>query len=227
MLESILNKVLNAKTENLIPLAQTFLEALGSKDIIINSFDLTVEQAMQDLGYAGRIRTVPNGSWDYLFVVHSNLGGGKRDWLVTRETTKEVYKKDGKSYSKVSIKVNNPKSPDWWEQPWLYTYKDFIRVYVPEGSKIVKATASDGSDINTKELTSDEYKKEMFDFYFWLEESKSMTLNIEYTLPDTVDLNDYKLLLQKQSGTHGDLYTIIHDNNEKKFTLNSDMEISL
>ena len=225
LLENILNKVLNARSENLIPLAQTFLEALGSKDIVVYSFDPAVGRAMEDLGYAGRVVATPNPSWDYLFVVHSNFGAGKRDWIVKRETTKETLKKDGKNYSKVSIKVENPKAPEWWEPDWQYTYRDYLRVYVPKGSKLIKAQINDGQNINTKELEAAAFNKDYFEFFFTVPEGKIATLDIEYNLPDTVNLADYKLLLQKQSGTHGDIYSVIYNGAEKKFSLNSDMEI--
>ncbi|HHH14174.1 MAG TPA: DUF4012 domain-containing protein [candidate division WWE3 bacterium] len=222
LLESILDKVLNARSETILPLVQTSLEALGSKDIMIYDFDPEVQKVMEDLGYAGRVDVNTPANQDYLFVVHSNFGAGKRDWIVTRKTTKEVYQKNGKTYSKVSVEVNNPKAPEWWEPSWMYLYKDYLRVYVPNGSKLVDSSSSMGQEINARQFDAEEFNKDFFEFFFNVPEGKIHTITMEYELPDTIDYNNYKLLIQKQSGTHGDVYTIKKGDNVKRFTLGSD-----
>jgi|GEM_PF-2518251 len=227
LLESMLDKTLNAKTENLADLARTFIEALGSKDLMVYVFDDNTNQAMIDLGYAGTITQPNSNKTDYLLVSHSNFGAGKRDWIVTRDTTKEVYTKNGKKISKVTITLNNPKAPEWWQPSWLYTYKDYLRLYVPKGSKLVSAKASDGQNLNeVQKETGDIFNPfdqlTYIESYFTIEEGKSLTVTYEYELPDTVDLDNYTLYLQKQSGTHGDLYTIKSGAKEQRFTLSED-----
>lgn len=227
LLESMLDKTLNAKTENLADLARTFIEALGSKDLMVYVFDEETNQAMIDLGYAGTITQPTSSKVDYLLVSHSNFGAGKRDWIVTRDTTKENYTKNGKKMSKVTINLTNPKAPEWWQPSWLYTYKDYLRLYVPKGSKLVSAKASDGQDLNAVEKETGDifnpFDQLMYiESYFTVDEGKSITVTYEYELPDTVDFNDYTLYIQKQSGTHGDVYTIKGEGKEKKFTLSED-----
>jgi hypothetical protein len=231
LMESMLNKTLNAKTENLAALAGTFLESLGSKDLIVYSFNEEAQVALEDLGYAGRVVAPKTNTQDYLFVVHSNFGAGKRDWIVSRDTIKETYVKDGKNYSKVTITTTNPKAPDWWHSSWLYTYKDYMRLYVPKGSKLVSAVASDGSELNAQQ-TSYEYLDtdypglEYIEANFWVDEGKVTTVTVEYELPDTIDMDNYSLLVQKQSGTHGDIYTFKKGEKEEKITLNEDTVIT-
>ncbi len=227
LLESILDKVLNARSETILPLAQTFLESLGSKDVMIYDFDPEVQKVMEELGYAGRVAVNTPATQDYLFVVHSNFGAGKRDWIVKRETVKEVYKKNGKLYSKVSVEVTNPKAPEWWEPSWMYLYKDYLRVYVPNGSKLISTASSLNQDINAKQFDAEEFNKDFFEFFFNVPEGKKHTITMEYELPDTIDYDNYNLLIQKQSGTHGDIYIIKKDGAQKKFTLGSDTVIKL
>jgi hypothetical protein len=231
LMESMLDKTLNAKTENLADLARVFLEALGSKDLMVYVFDEEAQAAIEQIGYAGTL-TQPVSTQDYLLVAHSNFGAGKRDWIVTRKTEKEVYTKNGKNMSEVTITINNPKAPDWWHPSWLYTYKDYIRLYVPKGSKLVSANASDGSELNAQQ-TDYEYRDvsypgvEYIEMNIWVDEGKTTTVTVEYELPDTVDMQNYELMLQKQSGTHGDVYLIKKDGNEKNLILEEDSIIKL
>lgn len=226
LLESILNKVLNANSENILPLSQTFLEALGSKDIMVHSFDPAVQAAMEELNYAGKVNNAPNESWDYMYLIHNNYGGGKRNWLVKTETSKVNSVENGKKVSTVTVKVDNPNAPEWWSASWLYTYKDYVLMYVPKGSTFISANL-DGESVEPHKYSSiNSYEREFFDFTVWVDEGKSKTLTVKYQLPDTVNFDNYNLLIQKQPGTHGDTYSVTHNNTEKRFTLNSDIELS-
>lgn len=225
LMESILNNVLNAKTENLVPLSSAILEAFGSKDVMVYMLDKEVQSAMDELNYSGRVRLAPDLSWDYLYVLHSNFGGGKRDWLVTRNTKKSVMVKDGKNYSKVEIEIKNPKAPDWWEPSWLYGYPDYVRLYVPKGSKLINSNVNLDQEINTRQFEDTDHALDFIEFFVRVPEGEIAKVEIEYELPSSVDLKNYKLSLQKQSGTHGDIYTIVNGDQEKKLTLSSDTEI--
>lgn len=224
LLESILDKILNARTENLASLSRVFLNALASKDLMVYSFEEEPQKALEDLGYAGRVNAPVDNTSDYMFIVHSNFGAGKRDWIVTRETNRELLVENGKNIVKLDITVNNPKAPDWWQPSWLYTYKDYLRVYVPKNSKIVSVTASDNQDVDPRTVTdaADTPKLDYFSFFFRIEEGNTLTLSIKYELPSEVDVNNYKLYLQKQSGIHNDVYTIKKGDEVKKFTITED-----
>ncbi|MFH1565945.1 MAG: DUF4012 domain-containing protein [bacterium] len=222
LMNSIMQKALNASTENLLPLAQTMLELLGSKDIIIRSFDVDLQKAMEDLGYAGKISMVSD-DWDYLHVNNSNFGSGKRDWIIDRKVVKEVYEENGQKVGVVSLTIINPKSPDWWM--WVPFYNDYFRFYVPFGSKLISASASDGQELNAKEY--EHLGKTVFEGFFKTKEDSTITVTYKYSLPANVDFNNYKLLIQKQSGTRGDIYEVKKGSFSDKFELTSDKTFSV
>lgn len=226
LLESIIKNVLNAKTENLASIISTFLEALANKDLLIYSYNVPTQGALEELGYAGRVNYTDT-TQDFMFLAHSNFGAGKRDWIVTRDTKKEVYEQDGKLMSRVTVKVTNPKSPDFWQSSWMYTYKDYLRLYVPEGSKLVSATASDGQQIDAKSVPDNEFANlDFFSVWFKVDVEKDVTITFEYELPSTVNATNYKVYIQKQSGVHNDVYTVQKGDTQKVFTLNEDTLLS-
>jgi len=225
LMESIINNVLNAKTENLIPLSSAFLEALGTKDVMIYVTDPVVQAGIDELNYSGRVIAAPDNTWDYNFILHSNFGGGKRDWLVTRETSKSVYIKDGLNFSKINLVIKNPKAPDWWEPSWLYAYPDYVRIYVPKGSKLADSKVNLDQEINVRQMEDTDHNLDFIEFFVRIPEGESADVTIEYELPSEVDLKNYKLFVQKQSGIHNEVYTVTRDNEEKKVILNSDLEV--
>ncbi|MBP7860030.1 DUF4012 domain-containing protein [Patescibacteria group bacterium] len=226
LLQSMIEKVLNTKTENLASIVSVFLESLASKDLLVYSMNVPTQTALEELGYAGRVSYTDTAS-DFIFLAHSNFGAGKRDWIITRETSKEVFERDGKVISKVSVKITNPKSPDWWQSSWLYTYKDYLRLYVPKGSKLISATASDGQNIDSKAVLDKEFANlEFFSVFFRTDVEKDTTVTFEYELPATISLQNYKLQIHKQSGVHNDLYDVTKGDVKKVFTLNEDTLLS-
>ncbi|OIP98025.1 hypothetical protein COT69_02660 [candidate division WWE3 bacterium CG09_land_8_20_14_0_10_39_24] len=222
LMNSIMQKALNASTENLLPLSRTVLSLLGSKDIIIRSFDADLQKTLEDLGYAGRVTAVPE-NLDYLHVNNSNFGAGKRDWIIKRKVVKEVYEEQGQKFGVVALTIINPKSPEWWQ--WVPFYNDYFRFYVPKGSKLISATASDGQELNAKEY--EHLGKTVFEGFFKMKEDSSLTVTYKYSLPQNVDFNNYAVLVQKQPGTRGDIYEVKNDGFSEKFELTSDKTISI
>ena len=218
---SIMDKALNTPAENLGSLAQVFFNDLSQKNISLYLFDPVAQATIESLGYSGRLVNIPLG-YDYLHVNNSNYGAGKRDWLITREVSKETYIEDGKKVSIVKMKTVNPASPDWWQ--WIKFYRDYFRLYVPTGAKLISATASDGQDLKAKEI--EDLGKTAIEGFFRLEENSENTITIKYSLPDTVNFENYKLILQKQSGAGNSPYTVTHSGVSKSFDLLTDKELS-
>ena len=230
LMDSLIQKTLTIDTENPMDLVRVFLDGLASKDITIYSFNPSTQQAFRELGYTGTFIPTKNKSDDYLFVNHSNLGGGKRDRIIERETSKKVYEENGVIKSTVKIKVVNPKSPSWWQSSWLYTYRDYVRVYVPKGSKLLSVTSSDGQDVGISEQNEDALKLEheekhnleFFEVFFTVAENDTIEVTFDYELPDYINLQDYKLLIQKQSGVSNDDVKLDINNVTKNIILNAD-----
>ena len=81
-----------------------------------------------------------------------------------------------------------------------------MRVYVPAGSILID---SSGSDVATK------YDKELKKTYFFttmaVSAGESEEISIEYRLPFTLDFSEpaatYKLIVEKQPGSKGSIFT--------------------
>ena len=70
-----------------------------------------------------------------------------------------------------------------------------------------------------------DHNLDFIEFFVRIPEGESADVTIEYELPSEVDLKNYKLFVQKQSGIHNEVYTVTRDNEEKKVILNSDLEV--
>ncbi len=227
--QSILQKIFTSEATNLVNIARVMLDSMSKKDIMLYSFDPNVEKAFQDLGYGGRIVNVPDGS-DYLHVNRSNFGAGKADWTKEGFVTQDVYKnievKDGKKISTVKVTIHNPKRPSWYNIDPCCFYNAYLRVYAPLGSKMVSVTASDGQDPQGAEYSDTALSKTYFESFTRQQKETDLEVIYVYELPDAVNLDDYRILIQRQSGTSVDDYKIGVEGVTQEILLNSDKQLA-
>ena len=199
LMNNLMFRAFNASPETLAPLIKEAVYLMESKQVILNSADSETQKVFEDLGFGGSIKSVENTS-DYLSVVNSNLGAGKRDYLVTREMDYKLEKKDGKNIATVTLANINPNSPEWWK--FVTFYRNYFRVYVPTGSKLISAKSLNNSkwDLKAKTLEDKELGKTYFDGYFEIDQNGKFVAEYVYELPSSIDINNYKLLIQKQIG---------------------------
>ena len=228
--QSILTKMYTSEATNLLNITRVILDSLSKKDIKVYSFDANVEKAFDDLGYSGKIIATPVG-YDYLHVNRSNYGSGKADWtkpgFVTQEVSKSIEVKDGKKISTVNVTIKNPARPDWYNIDPCCFYRAYMRVYVPMGSKMVSVTASDGQDAKGTQFDDTALGKTYIESFTTQPKQTDLTITYVYELPDSVNLDDYHLTLQRQSGTTVDPYSISVDGVGDEVLLNSDKVIAL
>jgi len=92
--------------------------------------------------------------------------------------------------------------------------RDWVRVYVPEGSQMVEVLGSD-----TEALTNKELGKTVIEAFIELRPESRTKLIVKYTLPFKHDSGEYKLLIQKQPGAKNHHYTINFGNQTQEFDL--------
>lgn len=227
--QSILQKIFTSEATNLVNIAKVMLDSMSKKDIMLYSFDANVEKAFQDLGYGGRIVQQDEG-WDYLHVNRSNFGSGKADWTKEGFVTQSVYKnieiKDGKKISTVKVTIHNPKRPSWYNIDPCCFYNAYLRVYAPGGSKMVSVTASDGQEPNAAEYNDEVLNKTYFESFTRQPKETDLELTFVYELPETVNTDDYKILIQRQSGTSVDDYEIGVEGVTQEVLLNADKKLT-
>lgn len=199
------------------------MESIKQKHLLFYFFEAKTQQVAEDFNAAGRI--VPF-AYDYLHINDANLGGAKTDMFITREVEQEIESGNGTVTKTVSISYNNPTkgSNCNLEAGQLClngTYRDYIRLLVPKGSKLISVVGSE-----VKETVSEDLDKTVFEAFFTMRPQSQSKIVFKYELPP-LDLSTYRLLIQKQPGTPSIKYTTILNGNETVIQLDQDKELVL
>ncbi|MCR4313371.1 MAG: DUF4012 domain-containing protein [Candidatus Roizmanbacteria bacterium] len=186
-------------------LMQTMFKNLDEKHILVNFKDPSTQKSLEQLNFAGRIREYKG---DYLHINNVNFAGAKSNMFVSESIESKTNGKD----REVVIVFRNPypASDCNLERGGLCLnaiLRNWIRFYVPEGSKLVKF---DGS--SKKVQTYDELGKTVFEGFLGVPTQGQATVTIKYTLPSNIDTDNYSLLVQKQGGVEEQKLKVSHNN---------------
>ena len=215
LMNSILSNAMGQPKDKLAPLFEAAYKSLIEKHVLFYLFDTQKEQAMSDFGLAGTIKTYDG---DYLHVNDANLGGRKSNLYATEDVEQDITVDKGTVTKTVTITYKNPESQDGWLNSVLPTW---VRVYVPKGSQLI---ASEGLEAKTDPY--EDLGHTVFAGYFQLRPEGVSKVTFKYKLPFKVS-KEYKLLIQKQPGTDGFLYTIKLGRHSDEFYLKTDKEIKI
>jgi len=186
------------------PLVQAMLINMDEKHLLLSFVDPEIQKSIEKLNYAGKIN---ESTGDYLHVNNVNFAGAKSN-LFTKETilTKST-KENGTTKREVQVEYRNPypASNCNLQQERILCLnaplRNWVRIYVPKGSKLV---AFEGSSMKVQ--TYDDLGKTVFEGFLIINPMGLAKINITYTLPSTVDAST--LLIQKQSGVEGQKYEV-------------------
>ncbi|MEK7517401.1 MAG: DUF4012 domain-containing protein [Patescibacteria group bacterium] len=208
------------------PLFQDMLTQVGEKHVLFYIYDKDAQSGIEALNGAGRIRAYEG---DYLHINESNFGGAKAN-LFTKETVNQNIDigSDGVVTKKLTINYKNPYPPsdcnlERGDLCLNAVLRDWIRIYVPKGSKLLD---SQGSEV--KMTSYDELGKTVFEGFLTVRPKGVATFSLSYTLPFKVNGSILPLLIQKQPGTHDNEYIIeVRGKEINKFPLLTDKEIKI
>ena len=225
LMNAIMDKSLSANKDTLPKLIELGLKLLAQKDVMLNFKDEKTQVASEKLGYAGKIKQSES---DYLSVVDSNFAGAKSNLYIQQTVTQDIRTDGDKIIKKVTVNLKNPRAADNCSLERTAglclngIYRDWIRVFVPIGSKLISSTGSE-----TDVVTYDDLGKTVFEGFFTLRPLGTSQIEVEYELPFKAS-GDYKILIQKQSGK-GIVPHVINIDGKKKesFDLSGDQEIKL
>ncbi|MFC1727668.1 hypothetical protein ACFL0Y_04050, partial [Patescibacteria group bacterium] len=201
---------------------------LQEKHILLYFFDEEFQEAVEVLNAGGRIKETEA---DYLHVNDCNFGGAKSNMYIQEEVTQKIeVAQDGTVTKKVTIDFRNPAPPsdcnlERGELCLNGLYRDWFRLYVPEGSELLEAT---GSEVEV--VTYEELGKTVFEAFYGDEaplrpQGKSQ-LSFRYRLPFKINQGEsYELLIQKQPGSKNHDYIVDFNGQEESFILDSDKEL--
>ena len=217
LMNSILANAFAQPKEKIPSLLDSIFKSVIEKHVLFYLYDNSAQKAVEDFGIAGKIKE--NYQGDYLHISDSNLGGRKSNLYVKQEVDQEITTdKNGIIEKTVTITYKNPEKHDGWLNSVL---PNWVRIYVPEGSKLVSV---DGLEKKYDAIT--ELNKTVFSGYFQLRPEGVSKVTFKYTLPFK-NVGDYKMLIQKQAGTDAPLYIVRTSKSEEEFLLNTDKEIRL
>jgi len=212
LMNSLLANSMGQPKEKIPQLFEAGFNALLEKHVLFYFGESEVQKAMESFNLAGRVKDYDG---DYLHINDSNFAGAKSNLYVEEEVSLKVDKTRDGTTNALTVKYKNPQKHDGWLNG---AYRDWIRVYVPKGSKLVDST---GSEVPVE--TKDDLDKTVFEGFFTLRPEGVVGLTFKYTTP-TKFKNGYKLLIQKQPGTDGHLYNVTINGKSEEFYLKQDRE---
>ncbi len=197
----------------------TDIEAKHIQFYFLNQAD---EKAATLINATGEMKPKPNS--DYLAVIDANLAGAKSN-LYVRNSLKETVKPPvkGEMEKTLEITYKNPRRADNCnlEAGLLClnsTLKDWNRIYLPAGSKLIKAQGY----LEPPKV----YQAQGFtvvDGFFILEPKGVAKLKLDYRVPYQ-DEKVYRLHIFKQAGIRQYPFLINVNGNETRLTINKDTD---
>lgn len=218
LMQQLLNRVLHVNTQALPQLITTATDLASQKHVMLYMHDQSTESALSDLGWTGQVKPT---SGDYLMINDSNFAGGKSNLYVTEDVELDINtNSSGGIDHKLTINYANPQPYNIWLND---INRDYVRVYVPQGSQLVSTKGS-----SAKSNTADDLGKTYFDGFIQVRPQNSITLSYEYTTPASFGTNPLPLLIQKQGGTKNFHYVVkVNGQTKAEFDLDSDKQLSL
>ena len=228
LLQALMTKALSSSPKIYWgPLFQALIAQTNEKHILFYLFDKDAQSGIEALNAAGRIKSFDG---DYLHINQTSFSGAKVNIFLEEEVENNYdIKSDGTITKTVVIHYKNPHPPSDCnlERGGLCLnaeYRDWFRIYVPKGSKLVE---SKGSQV--KITTYEELGKTVFDGFLTVRPQGIATLTLTYTLPFKLISNSpLPVLIQKQPGTGGNKYTVnVNGKAANSFELFTDKNLTL
>jgi len=204
-------------------LFQYIIAGTKQKDILFDLFDSQAQQGIEALNAAGQIQPF-NG--DYLHINDTNFSGAKVNIFLS-EAVNNAYSvaSDGTITKTVTITYKDPFPPSDCSLKdgglcLNAEYRDWLRVYVPQGSKLV---SSSGSQVKIN--TYNDLGKTVFEGFVTVQPAGGLTtFTVTYTLPFKLKSGSpLPVMIQKQPGATDNPYTMtVNGNAVNQFTLSTD-----
>ena len=124
-------------------------------------------------------------------VADTNIGAYKSDYFMKRslDYSVDLTKEIPEATLKISY-AHTGKEKNWMTRDYL----TYLRLYVPAGSRINKF---EGGDV----IYGEDFNKKFTGGFIKVPINSQKTVEIKYILPKELKSNEYKLKIQKQSGS--------------------------
>jgi len=128
----------NLQPQSILPILLNLQDALEKKEIQSYFTDSDAENAMKQFGWSGQILST-DASQDYLFVVNTNIQGQKSDAKIN-QTISHQAAVDSDGNITDTVTVTRTHTGQAGEDMYGVPNIDYIRVYAPQGSKLIAAS---------------------------------------------------------------------------------------
>jgi hypothetical protein len=232
---AILNRLQSGFSEiDPVYFAQLMFGGLDEKHLQIYVRDPEMAAALNDLNWDGRLEN--SAGQDYLMVVDNNMGYNKVNMHISRTTDYQVaIQPDGTAVANLALTYTHP-LPDngipcvqgviyanapAYEEIANQCYFNYVRIYTPPGSTLLNSSRSTipaehlirGQAWDSTAQTVNEFAEfTTFANFIMVPRASSQTVTFQYQLPPVIQAVDgqqqYRLTLQRQSGTENLPYTV-------------------
>lgn len=202
--KQLINRTEQINMNGWLEIVKMMVNNLNEKQILLSVKSPNVQLLLDNQNWSGRIVQADK---DYLGVFDANLASLKSNSCVDRNLNYTLWpdKETGKMVAHLKIDYKNNCSFTWKST----RYRTYTRVYVPQGSKLVKSSGVMEIDRSTQQGKVDiydEFGKTVFGGFISIEPGKNGSLEFEYELPENLaeklfEKDEYSLYIQKQAGT--------------------------
>lgn len=222
LMQQVLARALSSDSEKLPFLIDAVVRSAKEKHLVFFMHDSDFQNALSKLDWTGEIKEFEG---DYLHINDSNFAGGKSNLYVEQTVTQEIKTEKTRVKKKITVEYKNPLAFSSWLNG---INRDYVRFYVPKGSKLISSKGSEDTVTTIEDLG-----KTVFEAFITVRPQNSRKLEIEYEIPYQVK-NEYKqsftkynLLIQKQPGAKDFRYIIqLNGRRLKDFQLTTDKELN-
>lgn len=183
-----------------------FKKDIDEKQILVYLTNPQLQSYFTDQNWSGILKYSDS---DYLLAVDANMAAWKTDSVMKKSVSYRLDEKNGKLIGRAELTYEHQSERVNY---FIREYRDYLQLYVPEGSRPLSAYWSDQSgqhpiDLNSELEVRNEFGKTVLAYFFSVEPKSTKTVVFEYELPaktlQQYQQGLYKLIVQKQPGTVG------------------------
>lgn len=210
MAGAILDKLKSGRF-NVFAVAGAGRRAFNERAIQVWVREERVQERIHRWGWDGGL--LPPQDADYIALVDSNLGFNKVDSVIERSLDYTVSWPGGpgsQGVARLTVTYRHPiampryeclLSPrygDRYDEMAERCYYDYVRLYAPLGSELLRIDGVEQDSVSTRR---GEKGTQVFGGYFVMKPGTTRTVTFIYRLPQHIQQNGYRLVIQRQSGT--------------------------
>jgi hypothetical protein len=177
---------------NIPKIAELVHNEFKNKNIMVYFSNPELESLAESVFWDGKVSV--DWAGDYLMLTDANMGSLKTDYYIRREINYEIDATQEKPVVTLNVKIKNTAPGGDWRTS---DYHEYMRVYVPKGSNFLDRKMVGYPNIG------EEFGKTYFGVVVHVVMGTETDGMLKYELPSSFSANDYKLLIQKQSGAYG------------------------